>query len=123
VVDRQADVWPRRRAWARCAHPTQVVDVLLRTGRHRISLRKLKRSPHGLDLGPLQPSLPGALATRNKRIDLIPKLLVDDLPRLEQAIDTGTDSLVLVGRRHLRSNNSWMHNSQRLVKGSHVTSC
>jgi len=97
--------------------PTWVVDVLLRTGRNRISLRKLKRSPHGLDLGPLQPSLPGALATKNRRIDLIPKLLVDDLPRLEQALVTGTDGLVLVGRRHLRSNNSWMHNSQRLVKG------
>jgi anaerobic selenocysteine-containing dehydrogenase len=98
-------------------NPTQLVDVLLRTGRHRISLKKLKLSPHGLDLGPLQPSLPGALATKNKRIDLIPKLLVDDLPRLEKAIATGTDGLVLVGRRHLRSNNSWMHNSQRLVKG------
>ena len=97
--------------------PTQLVDVLLRTGRHRISLKKLRRSPHGLDLGPLQPSLPGALATKNKRIDLIPKLLVDDLPRLEQAIANRADGLVLVGRRHLRSNNSWMHNSQRLVKG------
>jgi anaerobic selenocysteine-containing dehydrogenase len=114
---------PRRRLAAAASlgrfllTPTQAVEVLLRTGPHRISLGKLKRNPHGLDLGPLQPCLPGALATKKKRIDLTPKLLVDDLPRLQQAIAASSDGLVLIGRRHLRSNNSWMHNSERLVKG------
>ncbi|GAA1556926.1 molybdopterin-dependent oxidoreductase [Kribbella lupini] len=99
--------------------PARVVDLGLRTGPYRLSLRKLRKSPGGIDLGPLQPSLPGALYTRNKRIDLAQASILDDLPRLaSHLVAVGNpDDLMLIGRRHLRSNNSWMHNSARLVKG------
>ncbi|WP_405069621.1 molybdopterin-dependent oxidoreductase [Kribbella sp. NBC_01510] len=97
--------------------PRRIVDLGLRIGPYRLSLRKLRRSPGGVDLGPLQPALPGALHHKTKRIDLAQRMILDDLPRLE-ALATGSDGeLLLIGRRHLRSNNSWMHNSARLVKG------
>ena len=100
-------------------NPRRVVDVGLRIGPYRLSVRKLRKSAGGVDLGPLQPSLPRALRTKDKRIDLAQQLILEDLPRVRAAlfasIDTG--QLLLIGRRHLRSNNSWMHNSARLVKG------
>ncbi|WP_460660754.1 molybdopterin-dependent oxidoreductase [Kribbella swartbergensis] len=97
--------------------PRRIVDLGLRIGPYRLSLRKLRTTPGGIDLGPLQPALPGALHHRNKRIDLAQRLILDDLPRLE-SLATGNDGeLLLIGRRHLRNNNSWMHNSARLVKG------
>jgi anaerobic selenocysteine-containing dehydrogenase len=100
----------------------RLLDLLLRFGPHRTSLRALDRSPHGLDLGPLEPRLPAALQTANKRLQLAPALFLRDLDRLEAQLDaTGSaarnGSLLLIGRRQLRSNNSWMHNSLRLVKG------
>jgi anaerobic selenocysteine-containing dehydrogenase len=78
--------------------------------------------PHGIDLGPLQPCLPGALWTEDKRVRLAPELLVKDLARVERELlgagpSAGSKGLWLIGRRQLRSNNSWMHNSVRLVKG------
>ncbi len=99
--------------------PARVVDLGLRIGPYKLSLRKLRKSPGGIDLGPLQPALPGALYTKNKRIDLAQPAVFDDLPRLAAHLValSNTDELVLIGRRHLRSNNSWMHNSARLVKG------
>ncbi|MFG1816100.1 molybdopterin-dependent oxidoreductase [Kribbella sp. NPDC049174] len=97
--------------------PRRIVDLGLRIGPYRLSLRKLRNSPGGIDLGPLQPALPGALHHKTKRIDLAQRMILDDLPRLE-ALATGNDGeLLLIGRRHLRNNNSWMHNSARLVKG------
>ncbi|MGH8528238.1 MAG: molybdopterin oxidoreductase family protein [Nevskiales bacterium] len=84
-----------------------------------LSLAKLKQYPHGIDLGALEPSLPQRLGTKDKRVRCaIPELLAD-LPRLERALFApGTaNGLQLIGRRHVRSNNSWMHNSARLVKG------
>ncbi|MFI7066428.1 molybdopterin-dependent oxidoreductase [Kribbella sp. NPDC050124] len=97
--------------------PRRIVDLGLRIGPYRLSLGKLRKSPGGLDLGPLQPALPGALHHKTKRIDLAQRMILDDLPRLE-ALATGNDGeLLLIGRRHLRNNNSWMHNSARLVKG------
>ena len=95
--------------------PAWLVDLGLRTGPYRLSLRRLRRNPAGLDLGPLRPCLPGALRTRDKTIDLAPALILGDLPRLDEI--GYAEGLVLIGRRHLRSNNSWMHNSARLVKG------
>src|SRR4030095_1813533 len=81
----------------------------------------LEDNPHGIDLGPLEPSLPGRLMTPGKRIQLAPELLVRDLARVESELLASprarNGELLLVGRRDLRSNNSWMHNSQRLVKG------
>jgi anaerobic selenocysteine-containing dehydrogenase len=99
--------------------PAGLVDLGLRSGPYRLSLRKLRRSPAGVDLGPLQPCLPGALKTRSKQIDLAPAVILGDLPRVRSTLlDSGYgDGLLLIGRRHLRNNNSWMHNSARLVKG------
>jgi anaerobic selenocysteine-containing dehydrogenase len=97
--------------------PKRIVDLGLRIGPYRLSLRKLRRSPGGIDLGPLQPALPGALHHKSKRIDLAQPMILDDLPRLSALPVADGDELLLIGRRHLRSNNSWMHNSARLVKG------
>jgi anaerobic selenocysteine-containing dehydrogenase len=86
-----------------------------------LTLRKLKKAVHGIDLGPLGSCLPGRLRTADKRIELAPDVLVQDLARVKaRLLDTSPHSngdLLLIGRRQLRSNNSWMHNSQRLVKG------
>ncbi|MEU4391880.1 molybdopterin-dependent oxidoreductase [Kribbella sp. NPDC023855] len=113
----------RRRALASLRlrlSPRRIVDLGLRIGPYRLSVRKLRKSVGGVDLGPLQPALPGALHTKTKRIDLAPAMILADLPRAEEVLlgDRGADDgLLLIGRRHLRSNNSWMHNSARLVKG------
>jgi anaerobic selenocysteine-containing dehydrogenase len=81
-----------------------------------LTLKFLKTKPHGFDLGPLQPRLPERLFTPDKRVRLVDPIYAADLERL-RAVRPAPDSLVLIGRRHLRSNNSWMHNSRRLVKG------
>jgi len=99
----------------------QVVDWLLRFGRygsrspHKLSLRKLRKHPHGIDLGPLKPSL--ARRLRVPAIDLAPALIAGELQALAADLETAPPRLVLIGRRHLRSNNSWMHNVASLVKG------
>ncbi|MCH8499396.1 MAG: molybdopterin oxidoreductase family protein [Marinobacter sp.] len=83
-----------------------------------LSLATLRDHPHGLDLGPLQPAMPQRLYTRDGNISLAPRRYLYDLDRLQARLDAGPDdALVLIGRRHVRSNNSWLHNSQRLVKG------
>jgi anaerobic selenocysteine-containing dehydrogenase len=102
--------------------PEALLDVALRTGpygvgRGGMSLAKLKRAPHGLDLGPLVPRLPARLATPDKRVQLAPAFYLADLPRLERVFGRPSRGLVMIGRRDVRSNNSWMHNSHRLVKG------
>ena len=93
----------------------------LRKGRRGLSLRALRRQPHGVDLGPLEPRLPGRLGTADHKVQLAPALYLADLPRLRARLAANAaraaDALILIGRRHLRSNNSWMHNSARLVKG------
>ena len=94
-----------------------LLDVMLRLGPRRLSLKKLKAHPHGLDLGPLEPRLPKRLFTPAKRISLVHDLYVADLERLRARSTEPREGLVLIGRRQLRSNNSWMHNSRRLVKG------
>ena len=98
--------------------PEVIIDLALRTGPHRLSLRKLKKTPHGLDLGPLEPRLPARLGHADKRVHLAPAECLADLARLEKKHAAPPNGgLVMIGRRHLRSNNSWMHNSERLVKG------
>jgi anaerobic selenocysteine-containing dehydrogenase len=82
-----------------------------------INLARLRREPNGVDLGPLEPAFPRRLATPNGRLALAPALFLDDLPRAAAALREPVPSLQLIGRRHVRSNNSWLHNSQRLVKG------
>lgn len=83
-----------------------------------LSLNTLTACPNGIDLGPLQPCLPQRLYTRDGKINLAPRRYLGDLDRLYQRlIQPQDDGLLLIGRRHVRSNNSWMHNSKRLVKG------
>ncbi len=106
--------------------PERLLDALVRLGPHGdgfgaspggLTLDALAAAPHGLDLGPLVPRLPDILRTPDRAIDLAPAPCVDDLARLEAALDAPAPDLVLIGRRHLRSNNSWMHNLTPLTKG------
>jgi len=118
-----------KRAFLHATGPDGIVRLLVRLGPHGpglfpfrrgLTLGRLKKQPHGVDLGPLEPSLPGRLYTRTRRIDLAPSRLVEDLRRAVVSLSTearGNGVLELIGRRELRSNNSWMHNSARLVKG------
>lgn len=108
-------------------YPERFLDLMLRTG-HRgdafgdrpggLTLSEVASHPHGLDLGPLQPRLPDLLATPSGRVELAPEPVIADLERLEGSL-TGDDAgMVLVSRRHLRSNNSWLHNVDVLVRGA-----
>nr|WSX52647.1 molybdopterin oxidoreductase family protein [Streptomyces sp. NBC_00974] len=83
-----------------------------------LGLERLLAHPHGIDLGPLRPRLPGLLKTRSGRIELLPDPIAAELPRLRAALADRPAALVLVGRRHLRSNNSWLHNVPALNGGS-----
>jgi anaerobic selenocysteine-containing dehydrogenase len=98
--------------------PERLLDLMLRAGPYRLTLDQLEAAPHGLDLGPLGPRLPGALRTASGKIELAPEPLVADVERLRAALERPHNGhLVLVGRRQLRSNNSWMHNLPMLVSG------
>ena len=115
------------------ASPARAIDAafaagpygVLRKGPFRgLTVRKVKDAPHGIDLGPLEARLPGALQTRGKRVRLAPELFLEEARQLawladehERAVADGFD-LTLIGRRSLRSNNSWLHNSPRLMKGA-----
>ncbi|PCC99708.1 molybdopterin oxidoreductase family protein [Halopseudomonas pelagia] len=102
--------------------PEMMVDAALRSGpyKDRLSLAVLKEHPHGIDLGPLKPNLLPRLQTPSKQIECAPQVILDDLQRFADDIHQmrpKQGELRLIGRRHVRSNNSWMHNYQRLVKG------
>ncbi len=94
----------------------------LRPWRRGLSLRWLEKQPHGVDLGPLEPCLPARLRTPGKRIQLAPPAMAADIDRLlleqpDEGPSAEGQELLLIGRRDPRTNNSWMHNSRRLVKG------
>jgi len=95
--------------------PSFMLRVGLKKGPYSLSLKKLKKNPHGIDLGPLQPRMPGHIFTKDKKIKLTPPLLGKQFESLD--FETTKPKLALIGRRELRTNNSWMHNSYRLVKG------
>ena len=106
--------------------PERVLDLMLRAGRYGdrfrgdgngLSLQALADSIHGVDLGPLEPRLPQRLATETGHIELAPPLLVEDVARLRGLLDRRPPELVLIGRRQMRTNNSWMHNVPALAKG------
>jgi len=112
--------------------PERLLDLGLRAGpygmrlrpfRQGLSMASLKAQPHGVDLGPLEPCLPGRLATRERRIQLAPEPLVEDLQRLRSTFPPADPAaradgeFQLIGRRHVRDNNSWMHNVPKLVSG------
>jgi anaerobic selenocysteine-containing dehydrogenase len=97
---------------------TQRVMSVLRPDRDGLSLAKLKEHPHGLDLGPLTPRFPAALCTRDKQVHLAPEVYLADVRRAKERLHSRhAHPMLLIGRRHVRSNNSWLHNSRRLVKG------
>ena len=106
-------------ALGRVFGPKRLLSLFLRFGPHRISLAHLEREPHGIDLGALEPRLDEL--TRGKPIYVVPPRFRDDFVRLERRLGEATSAsderLLLVSRRSLRSNNSWMHNSERLVRG------
>ncbi|WP_286973524.1 molybdopterin oxidoreductase family protein [Pseudomonas sp.] len=103
--------------------PSQMIDMGLRAGAygdrsaHKLSLKTLADHPHGLDLGPLKPNLAGRLKTADKHINAAPEVILADLQRFAVEPVPAENQLLLIGRRHVRSNNSWMHNYHRLVKG------
>jgi anaerobic selenocysteine-containing dehydrogenase len=103
--------------------PAQMIDYGLRSGLYgdasdwKLSLETLANHPHGLDLGALQPNLASRLKTANKRVQAAPEVILADLARFAAVALPDADELLLIGRRHVRSNNSWMHNYHRLVKG------
>jgi len=106
-----------------------VLDLRLRAGPYGdqfgdvpggLCLATLKTYPHGVDLGPLTPRIPELLRTPSGRIDLVPVAIAVEVRRLAQAPPAPADEFVVVGRRHLRSNNSWMHNVPSLVKGDRL---
>ncbi len=84
-----------------------------------LTLAKLKAAPSGIDLGALAPRIPEVLRTPSGKIELAPQMLVDDLARAAADLDAPAPDLVIVGRRQLRSNNSWMHNLPSLAKGAY----
>ena len=96
--------------------PTRLVALLLRRGRSGVTMKQLRANPAGVDLGPLRA---GQLPRRLPKdlVDAAPELVLADLERLAAATPPGPDELLLIGRRHQRDNNSWMHNSVRLTKG------
>ncbi len=103
------------------------LDMMLRLGPYGdgfgtrpdgLTLEKLKANPHGIDLGPLRPRIPEVLRTPSGRIELAPEPVVADVARLRDALSRSAGGFLLIGRRHLRSNNSWMHNLPALSGGS-----
>jgi anaerobic selenocysteine-containing dehydrogenase len=134
----------KRKFIKQCFGPERILDLGLRFGPYGagvnpfskgLTLRRLQKAVHGIDLGPLTTCLPGRLRTSDKRLELAPEVLVKDVERVKEkflqsdrgrldcqsssssASNNSNGDLLLIGRRQLRSNNSWMHNSQRLVKG------
>jgi anaerobic selenocysteine-containing dehydrogenase len=105
--------------------PEEKIDLGLKYGPYKLSLQELIDKPEGIDLGPLMPCLPQRLIHTDKRIRLAPTSLLNDLQRVEkgfnlqaQELEIGADTFRLISRRHLRDNNSWLHNSKLLMKGN-----
>ncbi|MEO5610403.1 MAG: molybdopterin-dependent oxidoreductase [Ornithinibacter sp.] len=104
--------------------PRRQLDALLRTSGTGLSVRRLSRMPAGADHGPLKSRLPARLRTSDRRIDLATEVALADVPRLLAAMEEsssarGSDDgrVLLIGRRHQRDNNSWLHNAPRLTRG------
>jgi anaerobic selenocysteine-containing dehydrogenase len=106
--------------------PERILDFQIRTGPwgdaygadpEGLTLAELQRHPDGIDKGALTPRLDEVLATPSGKIELAPPYITDDLPRLRERLSRREPEFVLVSRRHVRSNNSWMHNVPRLVSG------
>jgi anaerobic selenocysteine-containing dehydrogenase len=97
----------------------RLLDLMLRAGPYDLTLDDLEAAPHGIDLGALEPRIPDVLRTQSGKVDLVPAPIAGDVPRLEASLAARSNGgFVLVGRRQLRSNNSWMHNLPNLVGGT-----
>lgn len=100
--------------------PRDSLDAMLQKSPAGLTLAQLEAAPDGIDLGALKPCLPDRLCTDDKKIRVAPDILIGDLERFKIALSAQSDmkdSLSLIGRRHVRNNNSWLHNSKRLLKG------
>jgi anaerobic selenocysteine-containing dehydrogenase len=98
--------------------PEQILDTLLKFGPYGLSLAKLKEKPHGIDLGPLEPRLKELVCNPSGKVELTPEPIVADFARLRARLAEPAPEMLLIGRRQLRSNNSWLHNVPSLVGGS-----
>jgi anaerobic selenocysteine-containing dehydrogenase len=107
------------RDWKAQPEPRTLIAAGLARGGSGLTLADLEAAPHGIDLGPLRPALRERLETEDGKVDCAPAFIVDDLARVAHDAATAQPegALRLIGRRHVRSNNSWMHNAPRLVKG------
>jgi anaerobic selenocysteine-containing dehydrogenase len=106
--------------WRPTPEPRQLIDLGLQSGPYAasgLSLAELAQNPSGVDLGALEPSLPERLFTPDKLIHCDTPEALADLDRLADSMQTEESTLRLIGRRHVRDCNSWMHNFHRLVKG------
>jgi anaerobic selenocysteine-containing dehydrogenase len=106
--------------------PERMLDLQIRTGPFGdrygenpdgLTLQHFRDNPHGIDMGPMTPRVREILNTPSGKIEMAPPYITADVDRLAERLDRNDDSLVLISRRHLRSNNSWMHNVKVLVKG------
>jgi anaerobic selenocysteine-containing dehydrogenase len=107
--------------------PERLLEIMLRTGPYGddfgakpdgLTLAVLEAHPHGVDLGALTPRIPEVLRTPTGKIELAPPTITADVERLRATLERAVPSMVLIGRRDLRSNNSWMHNVENLVRGN-----
>jgi anaerobic selenocysteine-containing dehydrogenase len=105
------------------------LDMLLRLGPFGdafgavpdgLTLQRLRDNPHGIDLGPLMPRIPEVLRTPTGMVELAPAPILADIPRLHASLGSRADGFLLIGRRQLRSNNSWLHNLPALSGGSNL---
>jgi len=106
--------------------PERLLDLTIRTGPwgdgygrdpEGLTLESFRAAPHGIDMGPMVPRAREVVSTPSGQIDLAPEYILGDLDRLQARLTRPRDGLLLTSRRHLRSNNSWMHNVRVLVKG------
>lgn len=126
-LNAQVDFAHARNAIGQVPGPDRLYDIMLRTGRlgdafglnpAGLSVARLAEHPEGLDFGPMEPHLPEMLKTPDGKIDLVPDVVVSDMPRLRATMEDDIgDGLLLIGRRHARSKNSWMHNLDILARG------
>ncbi|MFI4940332.1 MAG: molybdopterin-dependent oxidoreductase [Burkholderiales bacterium] len=123
-VPAQADAL--QQALAHLSGPERQIEFAIRTGPYGdmfgqkpdgINLAKIKAAPGGIDLGPMQPRIPELLRTPSGKIELAPAMLIDDLKRVTVALMQASPDMVIIGRRQVRSGNSWMHNLPILAKG------
>jgi anaerobic selenocysteine-containing dehydrogenase len=107
----------------------RILDIRFRSSPHGLTLQDVIDAPHGIDLGPLTPRLPEVLRTPSSMIEFAPPVLVETLSTARSALrvsaadsgsETPVDTFLLVGRRQLRSNNSWMKDIENLQGGSNL---